>query len=119
MTVISSTQTIRQQRAGTFSRPEDGSEPFAHINSEKIDSVGRRMNRSIYVQGEKSVTFDKIPLQSDFPNIFDYDAGLRLEVEKISGSENNKEEKKETQHVAQEERVHTANGNKRLIDEWV
>jgi hypothetical protein len=120
MNTTSSVKHVRQQQMGTFTRPEDGKYPFAHVNRAKIDSVGARTIRSFYVKGMKTASYDKGVLDPDFPKLFDHNAGLEMEVDKIIVS--NKEQKTKKQKTvtsfAPKEKASRQDDQKRVIDEW-
>ncbi|MEW5947834.1 MAG: hypothetical protein AB1711_00265 [Thermodesulfobacteriota bacterium] len=90
MKINDATVHIRQQQPGQFRRPEDGKEPYAHVTDQKLTSAPDQTKCSIYINKEKIVTIEQ-GIGSDFPKIFDYDAGLKISTQKISTT--GKEEK--------------------------
>lgn len=95
MKINNNIEYIRQQQLGQFRRPEDGKEPYAYVGNQKLKSTNEPEESSVYVNDEIVVTFGN-DLRSDFPNLFDYDAGLRLDTEKTA--ETKKEEKLHPQY---------------------
>ena len=95
MKITDNSNYIRQQLPGQFSVPEDGNEPFAHVNDQKLDSAKELKEGSVYIDNERVVTLDK-DLRSDFPKLFDYELGLKIDTKKVS--ETDKEENFQQQY---------------------
>ena len=85
MKINNSSDYIRQAQVGQFKRPEDGKEPFVRVKGQKLESTNDQKTRSIYVDQEKLLTFKK-EVGSNSLNLFDFNAGLKYETEKISGT---------------------------------
>jgi len=115
MNNISSPKGIRQQQPGMFRRQEDGEEPFVHVQDGKVDSARAHNTRSVYVEGGRVLTFEKGMLETDFPQLFDHDAGLKLKPAKMKGTHN---ETKEIPRKAKEEPQRSAADKARLVDDW-
>ena len=77
MNIISPTSYIRQQQFGQFRRAEDGIGPYVRVNNQKLESTRDQDERSIYVDNEKFVTFEKDVTESDAAKLFDTGAGLQ------------------------------------------
>jgi len=90
MKINDTTVHIRQQQPGQFRRPEDGKEPYAHVTDQKLESTPDQTTCSIYINNEKLATMEQ-GIGSDFPKIFDSNAGLKFNTQKISTT--GKEEK--------------------------
>lgn len=73
---------IRQQHPGQFIRRQDGTEPFTRIKDTKLDSRVDQRLCSVYVSSDKLLTVEQ-GLGSDFPKLFDYNAGLQLKTGKL------------------------------------
>lgn len=84
MIVRSSAKSIRQIYPGLFRRPEDGQEPYAHVSDTKVESAKAQKSRALYLRDEKVVTFKKDPSKSDFPVLFDPDAGARFTADRVA-----------------------------------
>lgn len=82
---------IRQQQTGQFRRPEDSKKPFAYVNNQKLVSAKDQTERSVYINNKKITTRKKGLAKSDFPKLFDSDAGARVNIEKTGKTD--KEEK--------------------------
>ena len=70
---------IRQHHYGQFNLPENGKGPYVHANGQKLDNTLEQANISIYVEN-KTVFSSEKGLKSDFPKLFDSDAGVRFET---------------------------------------
>lgn len=115
MNITRTDDYIRQQQAGRFSRPEDGKGPFAHVNDQKLDSIKGQKERSVYVNNEKAVTWQKELTESDFPKLFDSDAGAKSNAKKIGEA---KKEEKPLQQYDKTEKTQTGAKQERLVDQW-
>ena len=83
MKITENASYIRQQQPGQFRRPEDGTTPVARVNDQKLDNIGEQRKSSVYVSSEKLGALDKV-IESDFPKLFDFDAGMQFSLEKLS-----------------------------------
>jgi hypothetical protein len=81
--------TIRQEQAGQFRRPEDGRQPYAHVNDMRIESANAQKPSSIFVNRQKATTIKKEPSQADGPTLFDHDAGVQFTLERIQKTKTN------------------------------
>ena len=115
MNIIDTTEYIRQQQAGQFRRYQDGKEPFAHVNGQKLDSARERKERSVYVNDEKVDTLEKEITSADFPKLFDTDVGAKFNTEKVRAT--NREEKVHGQYD-KSAKVQTVTKQERLVDQW-
>jgi hypothetical protein len=115
MNIIDTTEYIRQQQVGRFRRCEDGKGPFAHVNSQKLDSLWEGNEGSVYVNDEKVDTLEKEFTGADFPKLFDTDVGAKVNVEKVKAT--NEEEKVTGQHK-KSAKVQSATKQERFVDEW-
>ncbi len=106
---------IRQHHYGQFNLPENGKGPYVHANGQKMDNTLEQANVSIYVENE-TVFSSKKGLKSDFPKLFDSDAGTKLET--INAK---KLEKKGESYQGYETTGNERSGNKQdgIINEWV
>jgi hypothetical protein len=85
MKINNSSDFIRQAQVGQFRRLEDGKEPFVRVKGQKLESTKDQKTRSIYIDQEKLLTFEK-GIGSNSLNLFDFDAGLKYKTERISGT---------------------------------
>lgn len=107
---------IRQQNPGQFRRPEDGKEPFAHVNGQKLDSTNEQKECTVYIDNEEVVALEKeIGSYSYVPKLFDLDAGVKFNTEKIDGA--NKEGKIQRQYD-KIEKVQVTTKQEGFIDQW-
>ena len=115
MKISHTTEYIRQQQLGQFRRPEDGKKPFTHVNDQKLDSIKERKESSVYIDNKNIQTLEK-GLGSSSPKLFDYDPGMKFNIEK--SNEISKEEKisKQYDNTGKEEEV---NEKESLVDQWV
>jgi len=95
MRINHSLDTIRQQEPGQFKIPENGKEPFVHVSDQKLDSINEAKERSVYINNENIASLNG-DSRSDFPTLFDYDAGLKFNTRKMS--ETHREEKLSQQY---------------------
>ncbi|MFH1146501.1 MAG: hypothetical protein V1736_02190 [Pseudomonadota bacterium] len=112
MKITSHSSPIRQQQPGQFTRRADGAGPFAHINKTKVDSRADQKALSVFVRDQKLLTVEK-GLGSDFPRLFDHDAGLEVKPDK---TRNGGEEKSRT--YAEAGKTKTQAKQKNTIDKW-
>jgi hypothetical protein len=101
---------VRQQQFGQFRLPEDGKGPFVHANGQKLDNTLEQKNVSIYVENETVFSSEK-GLKSDFPKLFDSDAGVKFEK-----PQNEKESYQEYENTGNERPVNKPDS---IINEWV
>lgn len=112
---ISNNTYVRQQQFGQFRLPEDGKGPFVHANGQKLDNTLEQKNVSIYVENESVFSSEK-GLKSDFPKLFDPDAGLGFETIEAKKSE---KEKKSYQDYENTGNTRPVNKQDSMISEWV
>ena len=74
---------IRQHQPGQFRRPEDGKEPFAHVNDQKSNSTAEQKKCSVYIDDTNIVTLEK-DRSAYFPKLFDFDTGIKYTIEHTS-----------------------------------
>jgi hypothetical protein len=86
MKMVSASDTIRQAQAGRFRGPDDGRNPYAHVNDSRLKSAKDQKSRSIFVNSQKTITFKKEVSESAFPRLFDHDAGMQFVLDKIAES---------------------------------
>ena len=113
MKINNSTDYVRQQNLGQFRVPEDGKWPFVRMNDQKVASKDDQKVRSVYVKNEKVVNVEK-EMGSIYPNLFDYDTGLKYEIEKKSAAK--KEEKIQQQYDKTGKTQILNKGEETLID---
>jgi len=80
--IINSNQSIRQQHPGRFRRPDDGRDPFTHVNDQKLANPEEVKETSIYINDVNFVTLEK-GLKADFPKLFDFDSGVKYNAKQI------------------------------------
>jgi hypothetical protein len=115
MKISDSTDYIRQQQAGHFRRPEDGKEPYAHVNNQKLASRADKEKGSVYVKSEKVVTLERKITESGFPKLFDSDSGWKVDTERIG--ESDKEKKLQLQYD-KNGKTQDVNKQSMLVDQW-
>ena len=106
---------IRQQQYGQFKLPGNGKGPYVHANGQKLDNTLEQKNVSIYIEDEAVFSSEK-GLKSDFPKLFDSDAGANLETIKAKKSE---KEGKSYQKSEETGNVQPVNKQDSIINEWV
>ncbi len=117
MKITNNADNIRQQQPGQFRRPADGTEPYAYVNDQKLESREDQKASSVYVDNEKVATLLEKEKESRSPNLFDFNAGLKL------GTETTTRETKEVEETEQQYdesgKTITLNKQEGLVDEWV
>lgn len=116
MNIGSASETIRQTQAGRFRRPGDGQEPFAHIKDSRLESAKEQKSQSVFVNSQKTVTFKKEVSKSDFPRLFDHDAGTKFTVERIA--ETKKKDSSQEQYESSGKKKNQNKQNTSIVDEW-
>jgi len=106
---------IRQQQYGQFKLPENGKGPYVHANGQKLDNTLEQKNVSIYVENEAVFSSEK-GLKSDFPKLFDSDAGAKFETVEAKKSEKKEKSYQEYENTGNEPPV---NKQDSIISEWV
>jgi|GEM_PF-2535433 len=115
MNTTDTSDHIRQQQAGQFRRPDDGQEPFVRVKDQRLESAKDQKTRSVFVNNESVISFERGILESDFPKIFDSDAGMKFNAEKIRETE--KEEKPQEQYD-KDEQPQTVTSQENIVDQW-
>ncbi|MBN1841796.1 MAG: hypothetical protein JW883_05880 [Deltaproteobacteria bacterium] len=115
MNITDTSDHIRQQQAGQFRRPGDGREPFIRVNDQRLESARDQKTRSVFVNNESVVSFGRGILQSAFPKLFDSDAGMKFNAERIRETE--KEEKPQEQYD-KDGQPQTVTSQKNIVDQW-
>jgi len=82
MEITDTSNYIRQHQPGQFRKPEDGKEPFAYVNNQKLDSTEEQKKCSIALEKD---------IRAYFPRLFDFDSGVKFNTE--TTNDTNKEEK--------------------------
>ena len=90
MEITDTSNYIRQHQPGQFRRPEDGKEPFAYVNDQKLDSTEEQKKCSVYIDNKNVIALEK-DIRAYFPKLFDFDAGVKFNTE--TTNDTNKEEK--------------------------
>jgi hypothetical protein len=103
---------IRQQNPGRFRRPEDGEEPYAHVRGKRLDSTNAPKERSVYIEDEYLVSWDKDGAQS--PKLFDYDTGVKLDTAMTETNKNGKE----PLNYDKDGKTQTMSKREGIIDQW-
>ena len=116
MKVSGTTNSIRQLHPGRFRRPDDGIEPFAYVNGQKLDSKEEQKKSAVYANNEHIQTLEN-GLGSDSTKLFDSDAGLKIQSEKRSGT--NKEEEIDQQYDNTGNPKNNKTQEERTVDRWV
>jgi hypothetical protein len=106
---------IRQQQNGQFRLPENGKGPYVHANGQKLDNTLEQKNVSIYVENETVFSSEK-GLKSDFPKLFDSDAGVKFETIEAKKPQNKGESYQGYENTGNER---PANKQDSIINEWV
>jgi hypothetical protein len=115
MNITDTSDHIRQQQAGQFRRPGDGQGPFIRVNDQRLESAKDQRTRSVFVNNESVVSFERGILESDFPKIFDCDAGMKFNAERIRETE--KEEKPQEQYD-KDGQSQTVTKQENIVDQW-
>ena len=115
MNITDTSDHVRQQQAGQFRRPGDGQEPFIYVNDQRLESAKEQKTRSVFVNNESVVSFERGILESDFPKIFDSDAGMKFNAEEIRETE--KEEKRQEEYD-KDGKPQTVTSQKNIVDQW-
>jgi hypothetical protein len=115
MKTSNNTNYIRQQQFGQFRLPENGKGPFVHANGQKLDNTLEQKNVSIYVENETVFSSEK-GLKSDFPKLFDSNAGAKFETIEAKKPQNEKESYQEYENTGNERPVNKPDS---IINEWV
>lgn len=116
MEITDTSNYIRQQQPGQFRRPEDGKEPFAHVNGQKLDSANEQKECSVYMVNEEVVALEKeIGSYSYVPKLFDLDVRVKFNTEKINGT---KKEGKIQRQYDKTEKVQVTTKQESFIDQW-
>jgi len=115
MKITETASSIRQQQPGQFRKPEDGSAPFTHVNDQKLVTTKDQKGYSVYVSNEKLVAPDRV-IESDFPKLFDFDAGVQFSLEKLSRTPRDEDIHPQYDKAAKPEIM---TKKKSIIDQWV
>lgn len=115
MKISNNTNHVRQQQYGQFRLPEDGKGPYVHANGQKLDNTLEQENVSIYVENEIVFSSEK-GLKSDFPKLFDSDAGMDFETIEAKKPEKEKKSYQGYENTGNERPV---NKQDSIINEWV
>lgn len=113
---INPTDSIRQHHLGQFRRPEDGNQPYAHVNSQKLESKEEQYKSTVYVNNNNVVSLEK-RIASNSHKIFDSDAGLKASIKKLSKT--SRDEKADIGYDKTGKAKITIPNNDARIDEWV
>lgn len=106
---------IRQQQYGRFKLPGNGKGPYVHANGQKLDNTLEQKNVSIYVENETVFSSEK-GLKSNFPKLFDSDAGTKFVTVEAKKSEKEEKSYHEYENTGNEP---PANKQDSIISEWV
>jgi hypothetical protein len=106
---------IRQQQYGQFKLPENGTGPYVHANGQKLENTLEQKNVSFYVENETVFSSAK-GLKSNFPKLFDSNAGAKFETIEAKKLQN---EKKSYQGYENTGNDQPANKQDSIINEWV
>ena len=115
MKITENASCIRQQQPGQFRRPEDGTTPVARVNDQKLDNIDEQRKSSVYVSSEKLIALDRAR-ESDFPKLFDFDAGVQFSFEKLSRTHRDEDIHPQNDKTA---KTQIMPKKESIIDEWV
>ena len=115
MKITETASNIRQQQPGQFRRPEDGRAPFAHVNDQKLVTIKEQQACSVYVSNENLVALDRV-IESDFPNLFDFDTGVKFSLENLSRAYRDEDIHQQYDKTAKTEMV---TKKEWIINQWV
>ena len=110
-----SDNNIRQQQYGQFKLPANGKGPYVHVNGQKLDHTLEQAKVSIYVENETVLRSER-GLKSDFPKLFDSDAGVKFETIKAKKLQNEEKGYQEYESIGSERPVTKQDS---IINEWV
>ena len=114
MEITDTSNHIRQRQPGQFRRPEDGKEPFAHVNDKKLESPEEKKKCSVYIDSENVVTFEE-DIRVSLPKLFDFDAGVKFNTE--TTNDTNKKEKLSPQYD-KTGKAEIMSKQESLVDQW-
>jgi hypothetical protein len=114
MKITENSSYIRQQQPGQFRRAEDSKAPFNHVNDQNPVTIKEQKGYTVYIGGEKPIALDRV-IESDFPKLFDFDAGMQYSLEKLSWTA-----KDEDIHPQYDKTAKTEMMTKKesIIDQW-
>jgi hypothetical protein len=115
MKITENASYIRQQQPGQFRRPEDSKASFNQVNEQNPVTIKEQKGYSVYIGNEKLGALDKV-IESDFPKLFDFDAGMQYSLEKLSRSPRDEDIHPQYDETAKTQIIPK---NERNIDEWV
>lgn len=110
-----SNNNIRQQQYGQFRLPENGKGPYVYANGQRMDNTLEQKNVSIYVENGTVFSSEK-GLKSDFPKLFDSDAGMNFKTIEAKKPEKEGKSYQEYESTGSKRPV---NKQDSIINEWV
>ncbi len=81
MEINETVEQIHQQRYGHFRIPEDGKQPYAHANNQKLASTREQWKAAVYADDENLGTLEK-NLKSKTRKLFDTEVGVKPSFDK-------------------------------------
>ena len=114
MKVANTTYHIRQKVLGQFNRPEDGRQPYAHVNNQKLPSMLDQQNASVYANNQNIDSLEK-GLKSTTIKIFDTDAGMKYSAKKTQKTDR---QDKSIQQYDKSAKIQPAEKDEEKIDQW-
>lgn len=114
MKITDTNDYIRQQQIGQFKSPQNPNDLFVYANNQTLNTTEEKEKSSIYINNENVVTLEK-EKSSNFPKLFDFDAGVKFNTKKISKS--NKEEKPHLQYD-KTAKTQVVSEQESSIDQW-
>ena len=115
MKITNSTDYIRQQEPGQFRRAGDGKKPFTRVNDQRVKNLKDRKESSVYIANKNIQTLEK-GIGRSFPKLFDYNPGMKFDIEKTSKIIKDKEPHKKYDYIRKDEEV---NKKENFVDKWV
>ena len=81
MEINETVEHIHQERYGRFRIPEDGKQPYAHANNQKLTSASEQRKAAVYADNENFGTLEKT-LKSKSRKLLDTEVGVRPSFDK-------------------------------------
>ena len=114
MDVTRTSYQVRQKSLGRFRRPEDGRQPYAHVNNQRLFSTLDQKKASVYANDKNIARLEK-GMKNKTVKIFDTDAGMTYDTKKIN---NNNKQVKSIQQYDKSAKIQIMDKNEEKIDQW-
>ena len=114
MEVTNTTYQIRQKALGHFRRPEDGGQPYAHTNNQRLISTTDQQKASVYANNQNIASLEK-GMKQKTVKIFDTDAGMKYTAKKTNKTD---KQTKSSQQYDKSANVQSTVKKEGKIDQW-